>query len=214
MPRRQKCKGRSKRSGEPCQLWARDGFDVCHIHGAGTRKRVQRGTRKDPAKAALKHGLYASRMNAEMREGVAEYLENRRELYRMDVVAARLWVLLERADRLAGVLEARMDELDALENEALAATLRREFDRLDSVRAVLNDLLKVILAHEKVQLGGAESVTRAQLVGWMMTFLGWVQQAAADESLPRDRIAEAVLGRMGAVAGLVGTDARGDTSGG
>jgi len=38
MPRnenKKRCKARSKRTGEPCKRWAKEGWDVCHYHGAG-----------------------------------------------------------------------------------------------------------------------------------------------------------------------------------
>lgn len=40
-----------------------NGFTVCMVHGAGTRRRVKSGERKSPATAALKHGIYAKAMD-------------------------------------------------------------------------------------------------------------------------------------------------------
>ncbi len=52
-----KCKAKSSRTGKPCGRYCRQGFLVCPSHGAGTRKRVQNGTRKDPVQAGVDAGL-------------------------------------------------------------------------------------------------------------------------------------------------------------
>ncbi len=40
------CTDKSKRSGRQCERWALEGFTVCPMHGAGSRKRVMEGRRK------------------------------------------------------------------------------------------------------------------------------------------------------------------------
>ena len=204
-PRRLKCKGTVKngdRKGQRCGKWARDGFTVCASHGAGTRKRVEEGSRKDPATAALKHGLYANRSGDRLKAGVADYLEHADELYRIDVIAARLWALLEQADALADSINA--DRIAQVESDELLTEVNAAVSRLNNVRAVLSELLRTILAHEKIRLGGVEAVTRAQIVGYLLTFAGWVHGLANDEAVPRTEIASRLLGRMQAHAELIG----------
>jgi hypothetical protein len=57
--RRLKCKAKNKKTGERCGKWANDGYEVCTVHGAGTKKRVAEGTRKSPAESGLKTGRYS-----------------------------------------------------------------------------------------------------------------------------------------------------------
>ena len=205
VPRRLKCKATVKngeRKGQRCGKWARDGFAVCASHGAGTRKRVKDGTRKDPAIAALKHGLYANRSGDQLKAGVADYLEHADELYRIDVIAARLWALLEQADVLADAINA--ERIAELEGDELLTEVNAAVSRLNNVRGVLSELLRTILAHEKIRLGGVEAITKAQIVGYLLTFAGWVHGIASDEAVPRTEIASGLLTRMQAHVELVG----------
>jgi hypothetical protein len=59
--RRQRCKAKSKQTGLQCKRWAVEGYEVCPVHGAGTKKRVKDGTRQPPG-APLKTGRYADKM--------------------------------------------------------------------------------------------------------------------------------------------------------
>lgn len=34
-PNKKRCKARSKQTGELCKRWAKEGYEVCHYHGAG-----------------------------------------------------------------------------------------------------------------------------------------------------------------------------------
>ena len=206
--RRLKCKATVKngpQAGQRCSKWARNGFPVCASHGAGTRKRVEAGTRKNPATAALKHGLYAKRSGDRLQAGVAQYLEHTDELYRIDVIAARLWTLLEQADALADSID--VERIAKLEGEELVPEVNAAVARLNNVRAVLSELLRTIVAHEKIRLGGVEAVTGAQVVGHLLTFAGWVHQIACDASVARTEIASRLLGRMQAHAELKGNAA-------
>ena len=38
--RKKQCDAKSRRSGERCQRWAREGFNVCMMHGAGKKKNL------------------------------------------------------------------------------------------------------------------------------------------------------------------------------
>ena len=97
------CKATAKATGQRCRRWAVDGFSVCVVHGAGTRKRQSVAPRdgrlrKDPTTAGFVHGLYATRLPRNLRAATQAYEAAGPELYRLDAVAALLWVLLEQCD--------------------------------------------------------------------------------------------------------------------
>lgn len=53
----QRCKAKSKRSGERCKNFAMKGWGVCRMHGAKGGPRTQKG--KDKCKlSCLTHGFY------------------------------------------------------------------------------------------------------------------------------------------------------------
>lgn len=65
-----RCQAISRRTGQQCTQPARRGYEVCHMHGAGTRKRVQKGLRQDP-RAAGATRLY----DQSEAERISEYAE-------------------------------------------------------------------------------------------------------------------------------------------
>jgi hypothetical protein len=54
----QRCKAKSKRSGNQCKNFAIRGWGVCRMHGAGGGPKTQRGFLVCK-KAPYKHGLYS-----------------------------------------------------------------------------------------------------------------------------------------------------------
>jgi hypothetical protein len=56
--RARQCTATCKATGERCQRVARDGYEVCSVHGAGTAIREDDGTRKPPGRP-VEHGLYS-----------------------------------------------------------------------------------------------------------------------------------------------------------
>jgi hypothetical protein len=48
-----RCQAISKRSGQQCKRVAVSGYDVCSVHGAGTKKRVEEGERKAAGRPKL-----------------------------------------------------------------------------------------------------------------------------------------------------------------
>jgi hypothetical protein len=59
--RKLKCKAKAKSTGKQCNRWAVEGYEVCTVHGAGTKKRVNDGSRNQPG-APIKTGRYADKL--------------------------------------------------------------------------------------------------------------------------------------------------------
>src|SRR5207253_1473583 len=97
------CQARSKRSGERCRRWARLGYSVCPMHGAGSARREAAGIRENPRLAPLKTGTYArpetleqySRTYPKFAERVDHYRKQREKLRDLDELLARLWALAD-----------------------------------------------------------------------------------------------------------------------
>lgn len=62
-PNKRQCKAKSKRTGERCQKWAVEGYEVCYWHGANPNNR---GGAPKGNKNALKHGLYENVIRARL----------------------------------------------------------------------------------------------------------------------------------------------------
>lgn len=63
----QRCKAKSKKSGERCKNYAVRGSSVCRMHGAGGGPKTEEGLRKC-RRAPLKHGCYTESAQAELKE--------------------------------------------------------------------------------------------------------------------------------------------------
>jgi len=65
--RKKQCK-RIKKDGSQCKRWARDGYDVCPKHGAGSRNR--------PGGRPAKTGLFAKKLKEKLKEKIRRYKES------------------------------------------------------------------------------------------------------------------------------------------
>ena len=97
-----RCQAKSKGTADQCLLRAREGFRVCHMHGAGTRVRVERGERKAPETAALVHGREAKRLHRSLRQ---EALERARTLDALSMALGAAALLEAIIDRMTDVAE-------------------------------------------------------------------------------------------------------------
>jgi hypothetical protein len=90
------CTATNKRTKEQCRRRAVNGYTVCTVHGAGTRKRVEAGLRKMPG-APIKHGHYSN----QFKENVLQKIEDFRtdpDLEKLDFEIAYLKSLLPRIE--------------------------------------------------------------------------------------------------------------------
>ncbi|MFA5037653.1 MAG: hypothetical protein WC479_10820 [Candidatus Izemoplasmatales bacterium] len=105
--RAKQCTAMCKATGERCQRVARDGFEVCSVHGAGTAIREADGTRKPPGRPC-EHGMYSESLT-----------EGERDLY--DVAFGDLTLVHEAAlskVKLAMFVQKMADELTAAAEQA------------------------------------------------------------------------------------------------
>lgn len=187
-----RCSARSKATGEQCRRWAVTGCKVCPMHGAGAPSRRRfpgpdGRPRQDPRVSRLRHGLYSSRLPKEMRRMVEEFAADEAALFDLNVVQARLWVLLTRCDEV----EAGLADVDVRDADGAAAVLRA----LDATRRVLHELATGVLVHEKIKQRSA-GVTLEEVIGVVTTILLWARELAADERVPRDQIARRLSDRV------------------
>lgn len=61
----QRCKAKSKRSGQQCKNYAIKNFDVCRMHGARGGPKTKKGL-VICKKAPFKHGYYTKEFKGEM----------------------------------------------------------------------------------------------------------------------------------------------------
>lgn len=180
-PREHRCTATAKGTGQRCRRWAVTGSTVCIMHGAGTRRRQSKAPRdgrlrKEPTSARLVHGLYATRLPRTVRAAAQAYEAAGEELYRLDAVAARLWVLLEQCDRMAEV--ARRDAAGRATPAAIAA--------LGAVERVLTRLQGVIGLRDRLVHNRREMVTRGELLAVLRLVSVVVEELAMNESIPRE----------------------------
>ena len=76
----QRCRAKSKRSGEQCKNYAIKGVGVCRMHGAGGGPKTKKGLLACQ-KAPIKHGYYTQESKEEMRL-MREMLKNEDTLIR------------------------------------------------------------------------------------------------------------------------------------
>lgn len=84
---KKQCKAKSKRSGERCERWARSGYDVCMMHGAGTKKK--------PGGAPIKTGLHSKVLKKKLSGKVKKHLKDEKTLLDIKGIIAFKKVLLE-----------------------------------------------------------------------------------------------------------------------
>lgn len=63
----QRCKAKSKRSGEQCKNYAINGYGVCRMHGAKGGPKTQLGLQVCK-QAPMRHGFYSKEAIGELKE--------------------------------------------------------------------------------------------------------------------------------------------------
>jgi len=72
MSYRQRCTAHRKKDGQPCGKWARKGYAVCAVHGAGYTER--------PGGAPMASGRYSRLQHARLREVFHQFLTDEKPL--------------------------------------------------------------------------------------------------------------------------------------
>lgn len=91
------CTARKKGTGEQCRRRAVDGYKVCTVHGAGTKKRVEAGLRKRPG-APIRSGHYSKHFKEEVIEMIDDFKSDG-DLQNLDWEVAYLKSLLPRIEK-------------------------------------------------------------------------------------------------------------------
>lgn len=105
-----RCQAQSKRHKRQCTQPAARGTSVCSVHGAGTRKRVQDGTRGDPLLVNRKGPKTRDRTWREFEKTDPLFAE-RLALYRIEQDLALKHELLARLWAMADVLQQKVQAL-------------------------------------------------------------------------------------------------------
>lgn len=90
------CQATNKRTKEQCRRRAVNGYKVCTVHGAGTKKRVEAGLRKKPG-APVKHGHYSRHFKDEVLQKIEDFRMDP-DLEKLDFEIAYLKSLLPRIE--------------------------------------------------------------------------------------------------------------------
>lgn len=124
-----RCQARAKRSGTQCKRPASAGYNVCHVHGAGTHKRLKEGTRKLPGRPVT-HGLYSDRTRT-LPELTGEILTLEHDLNDTDrdmaankAIAISLLHLVPNVEQLAERVQLALEQDPALSLEEKVNILR------------------------------------------------------------------------------------------
>ena len=118
---------------------------------------------------------------------VEQFAADEAALFDLNVVQARLWVLLTRCDEV----ELGLADVDVRDADGAAAVL----GALDATQRVLHELTTGVMVHEKIKQRSA-GVTLEEVVGVVTRILVWARELAADERVPRDQIASRLADRV------------------
>lgn len=185
------------RSKKQCARPARKGARVCSMHGAGTRKREQNGTRQSPRTAPITHGQTAQPETIEEWVGLEKSYHERVDYYRRDKAALRnLDELLARIWAIADIVgEKRPEASWSLEGGESPPPL------LDVMKALAASLEKVARIEWKIQQSGLPtlSVRQAQRLvrGVVELVHEFVSADRLDDAILRlERLASIVVGDL------------------
>lgn len=192
-----RCAATSKATGSRCRRWAVGGARVCVVHGAGAPVRRHKPgpdgrTRIDPRNARLVTGLYSKRVPRELAAAVRDFRGSAANLYDLDMVAARLWALLERCDQVEHEATKGADLRDPQEAAVAIAAM-------EAVRRTLHEIGNLCLARARLQISGSGTIERAQVAAMLATVLHWADDLGRDERVPRDEIGRRLADRLDAL---------------
>ncbi len=123
------CKAKCKGTQEQCRRRAVEGYNVCTVHGAGTRKRVEQGLRKPPG-APITTGGNSKHMKKEIYDKIEEYKKDP-DLEKLDFELAYLKTLPQRIEN-SGAEET--DKIVLLE-KVLTSTFKNMSEREKVIEA-------------------------------------------------------------------------------
>ena len=136
------CSATNKRTGEQCRRRAVSGYNVCTVHGAGTKKRVEAGERNRSG-APVKHGLYSKHFKEEVLQKIEDFRLDP-DLEKLDFEIAYLKSLLPRIEN-----DPEMEESDKV--VLLEKILSSIFKNMDNREKII-EARRYSIGVEKLQL--------------------------------------------------------------
>ena len=222
--RRQRCTATAKSTKERCNRWAVEGYQVCVVHGAGTKKRQVEAPadgrlRQEPATAGIKTGKYATFTKARMKDAAAAMVEEGEHLFHLETMAARLWATLLAADEVEAsfqmtALQSRPtpEFIDDIEDPVQRAEIAMQWEeneskrcsfaardilqRLQMIRGCVHELLEATRVRQKLDDRHGPTITKGQLEATLTIVALWVHELSLDESVARDQIAPKLFDRF------------------
>ncbi len=135
------CKAKCKSTQEQCRRRAVEGYEVCTVHGAGTKKRVEAGLRKRPG-----HPIVTGGTSKYMKEEVLKKIEDFKadpDLEKLEFELAYLKTLPSRIE------DSQMIESDKI--VLLEKTLSSIFNNMDKREKII-EARRYSIGVEKLQL--------------------------------------------------------------
>lgn len=179
-----RCQARRKGGGQ-CRQPARRGFDVCHMHGAGSAKREREGTRQRPGRP-IETGLYSKRKFEDLHEVMRQVEELERDLDNSDgelvVAKAALWQAVNLAPDAEAVRAQLQDALDAnaFDDPTEVMSAARLVARLSSYVDRLQDVASKIVAMQRmraqIQAATIDAKVKEQLMRDVLTIREVLQE--------------------------------------
>jgi hypothetical protein len=141
--RRQKCTAKCKATGNRCERWAVDGYNVCYVHGAGGKKK--------PGGRPVKTGMHSKVLRKKLSAKVEEYLGND------NLLNMRVNIALKRAllDELLAKRKKKGKKLNiATINNAtqLLNSISQDIERLDKMEHGSKHTLSISVLHQTVSI--------------------------------------------------------------
>lgn len=145
--RKKKCK-RIKKNGDPCGRWARDGYDVCPNHGAGTVAR--------PGGRPVKTGLHSKALKKKLKEKIQRYRESKTLTDLRGNIAKKRALLDELIE--AAVSKAKKKGKDTINiaaiNNAVGIldAISKDIERLEKIEHGTKHTITVNVFHQSISI--------------------------------------------------------------
>jgi flagellar basal body-associated protein FliL len=171
-----RCQAISKHSGQQCKRMANEGYSVCTVHGAGSKKRVKEGRRNAAGRPPVLN-FYSRQGKAYIKEAIQASDASDAQLstvsVELSILRAALRNLLEHepvfektAADIKAYLESAELDIDETRNYAQLLTETNRFMR--QVRGTVLDISKVVKTAVEIENRTAQEKALAALTNNML----------------------------------------------
>jgi hypothetical protein len=158
-----RCGAKCKSTGKPCRAWALTGTKRCTVHGVGTRKRVERGTRKPPGRPPIT-GNYCDperthygRLSELLEQAKADSASLRTTDHEMAIVKAVLawqwerllagdWDVMKTADLMEHPATWFIECAGSIVDRVVKANNMISKDRLQALLALVEPIITLVIS--------------------------------------------------------------------